>query len=415
MPPCLLITGGSGYIGERLVALAQRAGYEIRVLGSRPQAMAVAAYPWRLGEEPPAEALAGATALVHLAHSWAGDRDGGAGQANINLAGAERLVRAALAAGIPQIVFASTTSARAQALNNYGRVKHAIEARLLALSDSAGRICCARIGLVYGGAERGQYGLMAKLTDLAPVLPMIGLGREVQPIHLDEVCQALLRLASGGAKERPIMVVAGPSPVTFGAWLRTLRRSRKGKLLLLIPVPIRFALLACDLTRLIPFFPNVDRERVLGLAGAVPMASAGDLAALGVVPADPAIRLIESWPARRRLLAEAAAMLRYITGRPLRSPGPIIRLARALQRDPRSRPVLPALVLCWPPLMRLIEPWRPSQSHRLAQGLHLAAIVAETSSQMQPTEMVSISALAGQMMLEALALPFRLLFGRFSA
>jgi nucleoside-diphosphate-sugar epimerase len=412
MPPRLLITGASGYIGARLVRLALQAGFEVAVLGSPSPGGPALDDPWRLGDEPPPETLAGVSALLHLGHSWTGD---GAGEANVNLVGAERLARAALSAGIEHFVFASTTSARAEALNNYGRVKHAIEQRLLALPGAAGRVIIARIGLVYGGPERGQYGLMSKLVDLTPVLPMIGLDRRVQPIHLDEVCEALLRLACDPQQDRQIVVVAGPEPVTFAAWLRILRRARTGKGLILLPVPIGAALLACDLTRLVPFVPTIDRERVLGLAGAAPMASAADLAALGIAPVDPAVKLAGGKAARRRALAEAVAMLRYVAGDPIRAAGPIIRLARALERDPGPRRALPAFVLRWPSLMRLLEPWRPSTQHGLSRRLHLAAMVAEA---LPPEAQVKGRSLAGavvQLALEALVFPIRLLCGRLYA
>ena len=79
---------------------------------------------------------------------------------------------------------------------------------------------------------------MAKLAGL-PVLPMIGLDREVQPIHVDEVCEALVTLAIDPPAGRQTVVIASPAPVTFGAWLRMLRRARHGRGMLLVPVPIR--------------------------------------------------------------------------------------------------------------------------------------------------------------------------------
>ncbi len=172
--------------------------------------------------------------------------------------------------------------------------------------------------------------------------------------------------------------------MTFGDWLRTLRLARTGKRIRLVPIPIKAALLACDATRLIPFFPTVSRERVLGLAGAAVMDSAADLAALGIVPRDPFDALAATPAGRRRLIGDAATMLDYISGRRIRSFAALSRLTRALAHDPASRFALPGLTQRWPALLRLFEPIRPSMVHGLSRRLHLAAMVAETTPAQQP-------------------------------
>jgi nucleoside-diphosphate-sugar epimerase len=414
MPQRLVVTGASGYIGARLVERARRRGCEVVVLGSPPAGSDVAAVPWRLGEVPRLTAFLGATAVVHLAHDWASDRAHGTTPENANLAGTQLLADTARGAGLSRFVFASTTSARPEALNAYGKIKFAIEERLRALPWSEGRILCARIGLVYGGPERAQYAMMSKLAAL-PVLPMIGLDREVQPIHVDEVCDGLLGLLLHPPPGRHTVVIAGPHPVAFGAWLRTLRRARHGRSMLLVPVPIRLALAGCDLSRLIPFLPTVERERVLGLAGTAPMPSADDVVALGLSLRDPAHALSRAAPARRRLLAESAVMLRYVTGRRVRSPGAIIRLARAIRRDPASARALPWPAMCWPALLRFVEPIRPTMQHGLARRLHLAAMVAETLPARRQWRATWWLRVAVQLTLEGVALPFRFVFRVFTA
>jgi hypothetical protein len=163
----------------------------------------------------------------------------------------------------------------------------------------------------------------------------------------------------------------------------------------------------------IPFLPTVDRERVLGLAGTTPMASAEDLAALGLTLRDPADALIDCRPARRRLMAECRAMLRYVAGARLQSPGAIIRLARVARRDPGFRRALPWPALRWPGLLRLIEPIRPSMQHGLSRRLHLAAMVVESLPGEPPRS--GLGTLAKELALEAGALPFRLALGRVYA
>jgi nucleoside-diphosphate-sugar epimerase len=414
MPQRLVVTGASGYIGARLVERARRRGCEVVVLGSAPPGGDVTAVPWRLGEVPRLTAFLGATAVLHLAHDWASDRLHGTSPENANLAGTEILADTARGAGLSRFVFASTTSARPEALNAYGKIKFTIEERLRALPWNEGRIFCARIGLVYGGPERAQYALMSKLAAL-PVLPMIGLDREVQPIHVDEVCDGLLALMLHPPLGRQTVVIAGPRPVTFGTWLRTLRRARHGRSMLLVPVPIRLALAGCDLSKRIPFLPTVERERVLGLAGAAPMPSAGDVAALGLSLRDPARALAHSRPARRRPLAESAVMLRYVTGGRVRSRGAIIRLARAIRRDPASARALPWPAMRWPALLRFVEPIRPAMQHGLARRLHLAAMVAETLPARRQWRATWWLRLTLQLALEAVALPFRFVFRAFTA
>jgi hypothetical protein len=255
---------------------------------------------------------------------------------------------------------------------------------------------------------------MSKLATL-PLLPMIGLDREVQPIHVDEVCDGLLGLALDPPAPRQTVVLAGPVPMTFGNWLRMLRRARHGRRLQLIPVPIAFALTACDLSKAIPLVPTVDRERVLGLAGAAPMASAADLAAIGLSVRDPARALLETRPARRRLIAECRAMLRYVTGTDLHSSGAIIRLARVAQRDPAFARALPAAAVRWPALLRWLEPFRPDMRHGLSRRLHLAAMVAEALPPSQPPDRPWWLTLASQLALEGIALPFRLVLSGLAA
>ena len=170
-------------------------------------------------------------------------------------------------------MFASSTSSRPDALNVYGRTKFRIEEQL-SCSAAAASVRIARIGLVYGGPRVAMYGLMLKLSALSPVLPMIGLSREVQLIHVEEVGRGLLELALSDLPAGEPFILAGEKGITFGAWLRILRRVQGKGGLIFLPIPLTLALFVSHITAFIPFMPTIDSERVLGLAGASPMESA---------------------------------------------------------------------------------------------------------------------------------------------
>ena len=382
----LLITGAGGYIGQRLAAMAAAAGHHVRTLEGTA---------WRLSDTPAPETFQDVDAVVHLAHSWRNETTPHG--ENVNLSGSESLARAARMAGVKRFIFVSSVSARPDARNIYGRIKYATEERLLALAGA--QVACARVGLVYGGKASGQYGVMRKLARAA-LLPMMGLGQEVQPIHLDEVCQGLLALGAGPPPSRPRTVLAAPRPMRFARWLRLLHRAETGRgFMVLIPVPFAIMLLASRVLAVIPFAPKLDRERILGLAGTQFCPS--DLESLDVTASDPAARLVSPRFAARARLIESRILQHYLQGRrPKR--GPVIRLARLMRKEHETALTFPGLLRAWPALLRLFDPVRATGA--LARHLQLAAMVMPSSPPARG------SALA-QILLEGLALPFRLALG----
>ncbi|MBX4975478.1 NAD-dependent epimerase/dehydratase family protein [Rhizobium lentis] len=373
MAPRLIITGSTGYIGARLAAMARERGFDVVELGRRPEAK------WRIGDEPATSDLEGAAAVIHLAHSWATGAET-AEENNINISGTVTLAKAAKAAGVRRFVFASSTSSRREALNVYGRTKFRIEQHL-ATSPAAPIVRIARIGLVYGGPRTAMFGLMAKLSVLSPLLPMIGLSRKVQPIHLDEVAAGLLALATDESQPPQTFVLAQERPISFAAWLRILRRSQgKGKLHF-IPIPLAAALFACRMTKLVPLVPTVDPERVLGLAGAAPMESGESLRLLKLNLADPMTVLSQELgqkseePSR----SEAGALLRYLGSTPTEAQ--LQRLSEGLRREGLAPLGLSPTLIKHPRLLALYEPPANRTQHRLAQALYLADLASEPERQ----------------------------------
>ena len=412
----VIVTGGTGYIGKRLVKAALDSGCEVTLLGRGRKSFAhrnLRYIAWTLGESLPAEAIdsgiePSAQALVHLAHDWK-NRPGAKGtEGELNIEGTRALVEQARKLGLGRIVFASSQSARADAANIYGRVKWAIEQLL----DRPNEVS-ARIGLVYGGPQQAMYGLLSKLSGISPILPMVDPRRPVQPIHIDESAEGLLRLTS--SDHVGWVGLASVKSVPFGDFLKALARELHGTGLLIIPIPIQLALRVCDLTAKIPFVPTVDRERVLGLAGTRLMQCADHLTSLGLEIEEYESRLAFEPGARRTLLLEGGILLRYVM-----NAWPDHSLLRLYVRSLRVRGIrqaiaMPRTVRLLPSLLRLMEPF--DQKAALSRRLAIAVAIAQSSPQGELVlsrngTLARNVAVFLDITVDTIALPIRILFRR---
>ncbi|MFZ1960497.1 MAG: NAD(P)-dependent oxidoreductase [Methylovirgula sp.] len=403
----LIVTGGRGYIGRAVVEAALVMGYRVTVLSRdrRGLAASVRHVAWRLGEALPPEALdpilpLDVQGLVHLAHDWS---DVGS-DTNINLVGARILRDSGRQAGLGRLIFVSSQSARSDALNAYGRVKWRIEQ----LFDGVSEIS-VRVGLVYGGPRTAQYGLLCRIIMATSVMPMVMPHQPVQPIHRNEVARGIVLAV--GSRAAGAIGLAAPRPIPFSQFLDTLAwRLRSGRMLL-IPVPLKFMLRLCAIANALPFALHFDRERILGLAGTRPMATAADLKQIGLEVVPFAEAMLDEPAARRALLAEARAILRYV----LRcAPGGALmrRYARAAAViGPGGTMRLNRIFLWAPWLLRFVEPFR-GQSEFMRR-FKVATALAEASPEgwlalRRGGRVMRLAGLSSDAVLEVLAAPVRL-------
>lgn len=209
----LLVTGASGYIGRRIVLLAERRQIPTTVLGRRGPPGSARLVPWQLGEIvppsafEPAERFGPVTCVIHLAHDWTADA-GHAGD-RVNVEGTQRLLTAARLAGVQRILIASSQSAAPSAKNAYGHAKYRIEALLQPPREIA-----VRMGFVYGGDWGGPAGTLLRLAKTLPFFPVVAPAAPLRPIHIDDAARGLLMLATAQAVPPPRPTLAGP-PASF--------------------------------------------------------------------------------------------------------------------------------------------------------------------------------------------------------
>ncbi|MEO6581494.1 MAG: NAD(P)H-binding protein, partial [Sphingomicrobium sp.] len=120
----LAITGGTGFVGSRLVEAATAAGHGVRALTRRPQD-ARPALQWVSGSlaDPNAleELVDGADAVIHVA-GVINARDAAGFEAG-NVAGTLATLAAATADGVRRFVHVSSLAAREPRLSLYGASK----------------------------------------------------------------------------------------------------------------------------------------------------------------------------------------------------------------------------------------------------------------------------------------------------
>lgn len=424
----IIVTGGTGYIGSHLIRRALAEGLYVTLLcrkapwNGSPDRLRT--FLWQLPDPPPdaffaaSDGFPSADALIHLSHQWDGNESI---PEDINVIGTMALAGAARRNEIRRIVFGSSVSARADALNRYGRIKWTIE-QALATPDAL----VARIGLVYGGTPLGQWGKIFRLLRSLPILPVPGAGKSVQPIHVDEVCDGLLRMAAIEDPRRAIYGLASSVPIPFERFLRIVSHSIGRRGILLVPIAVSSVLLALKILRVVPFLRVIDEERIRGIAGIRPIETRSDLEELGIHIGSVTDGLAnDGLLNRRRLVAEGRAIGRYLFGQ--RPPmGFVKRYVKAVCHHDGGRPIhLPALAMGWPATIRFIDPLpvRIDAEHTdngLQRRLQLGTIILEASREgagfiFDYEGIGLISALLGLLMIaagEAFSLPIRLIMGR---
>jgi uncharacterized protein YbjT (DUF2867 family) len=225
----VLLTGANGFIGRYLLAALIGAGHRVvpavrrpretdRLLG-RPASVAV-----DLNRDTRPEdwlpRLAGIDAVINCA----GILQGRPGQsvAAIHADAPKALFAACRAAGVRRVIQISAISAEPAAGTAYAATKRQAD-DYLKTTDLDWIVL--RPSLVYAEGAFGGTALFRALAVLPFVIPVIGHGNQpFQPIHVDDLAAAILRLLDQPAIRRVVIDPVGPDTLTMRQLLVDLRR-----------------------------------------------------------------------------------------------------------------------------------------------------------------------------------------------
>jgi nucleoside-diphosphate-sugar epimerase len=371
----VLITGGTGFIGRHVVAAALARGWQVCLLGRRASQYPETQFiPWDLAIVPPVERLTGVSSLIHLAADLRLETEAIRENAEVDSA---RFLFAALPPNT-RIVFISSQSSNLEAPTRYGRVKARIEALV---GEHNGVVL--RPGLVFGGDQNA--GLHARLCRIVRILPIILDLRPatlVQPIHVDDLAEAILRVASRNVSPG-VYCVGDANGISMTAYLRAIARLRYGLWRPSIPTPKILIWMLARYAQSMLRAINLDQQNMLGLMALKRMETAASLRVLelDLRPFRDGLRPNGSC-ARRELLMEGRALLTFVTGQPP-PVGVLKRYVLAVEVVDGGQPLsLSTKFVAWPALLRLVEDrglLQRSSHPDLERRLEIATRVAEAS------------------------------------
>ena len=279
----ILVVGGSGYIGSRLVPLLQARGHElvltsreVRSLAARfPDARGVAADLLEPGTLGPA--LEGVDLAYYLAHSMG---EGEHGFADRDRRAAGNFASAAAEAGVGRIVYLGGLGNDEERLSPHLASRHETGAELAAHGVPVTEFRAA----VIIGSGSASFEILRHLTERLPIMiTPRWVSTRCQPIAIRDVLDFLV-----GALDHPdatgIVEIGGPDVLSYGDMMRGYARER-GLRRLMIPVPVLTPRLSSYWVNLVSPVPaGIARPLIEGLRSEVIVRDPGPAAIFGLDP-----------------------------------------------------------------------------------------------------------------------------------
>ena len=254
----VVVFGGGGFLGRRLVDRLTAEGMTVRVAVRHPDPARielrstgferVTVVPADVRDQASvAAAIAGADAVVNAVSAYI--EKGGVTFEAVHVRGAENVAREAAAAGVARLVLVSGIGADPDSSSPYIRARGRGERVVQQVFPGA---TIVRPGAMFGPGD-ALFGTLAALARLLPALPLIGGGStRLQPIFVEDVAEAISSILSDPGTVGRTYELAGPKVYTLHE-LVNMTLQLMGKRRLLVPIPFAVAEVQA---RLFEFLPN---------------------------------------------------------------------------------------------------------------------------------------------------------------
>lgn len=238
----MLVTGGSGYIGGRLIPRLLESGYRVRCLarsGRKLTDRAWAADPrveileGDLADRGSlVEAMRGCRAAFYLVHSMV---SGGAEYAAHDRALAERFAAAAERAALPRIVYLGGMGELGAGLSEHLASRRDVERRL---ASGAIPVTTLRAAMIIGSGS-ASFEILRWLVEGLPVMVTPRwVSTLCQPIAVRNVLEYLVACLSTPTTMGRTLDIGGPEVLTYRELMRLMAEELRLRRRTVIPVPV---------------------------------------------------------------------------------------------------------------------------------------------------------------------------------
>jgi uncharacterized protein YbjT (DUF2867 family) len=246
MMTTVVVFGGAGFLGRRLVHRLTAEGMAVRVAVRHPDPARielraigldrVAVVPADVRDQASVAAtIAGADAVVDTVSAYV--EKGGVTFEAVHVKGAETVAREAVAAGVARLVLVSGIGADPDSGSPYIRARGRGE---LMVRQAFSEATIVRPGAMFGPGD-ALFGTLAELARWLPALPLIGGGAtRLQPVFVEDVAEAVAKILTDPETVGQTYELAGPGVYTLRELVSMTLRFM-GKRRLLVPIPFAVA------------------------------------------------------------------------------------------------------------------------------------------------------------------------------
>ncbi|HEY2530615.1 MAG TPA: complex I NDUFA9 subunit family protein [Xanthobacteraceae bacterium] len=237
----VIVFGGTGFLGRRIVRHLRLCGFSVRVGSRHPDRDRALLRPndpqLRLinadvhDDQAVGDALADAYGAVNAVSLYV--EQGSQTFYSVHVECAQRVAAQAQRAGVQRLIHVSGIGADPRSRSPYIRRRGEGE---LAVRASFADAIVVRPAVMFGPDDE-FLSIILSLLERLPIYPLFGNGQmRLQPVYVDDIAQAIARMLQGEHPRAKLFECGGPRIYSYEEFLRTLANAA-GKKPILIPLP----------------------------------------------------------------------------------------------------------------------------------------------------------------------------------